>query len=200
MLHAGRAVQTRRRMRIESTTMDTFDIYFLGEMLPGVDPAEVRAKVAGLFKIQEDAADRLFTGKPLRVKQGLDVDKASRYRAAFREAGALLQIVPHGSPPPAARPAEPSHPAGAPAPERAAAATDDTPEPPSTDGITVEADDFDLAEPGATIDETPPPSPVQIDTGGLEALPANSGSLEDCKIEKPPHPIPDISHLKLVDD
>lgn len=182
--------------------MDTFDIYFLGEMVPGADPAEVRSKVAGLFKIQEDAADRLFSGKPLRVKQDLDVDKASRYRAAFREAGALLQIVPHGSPPPAAKPAETASPADAPATTPAATARDEdpVPEPPPADGISVGDDSFDLAAPGATIDETPPPAPAEISTDGLEALPPNSGSLEDCKVEKPHRPIPDISHLQLTDD
>jgi hypothetical protein len=177
--------------------MDTFDIYFLGEMVPGADPAEVRSKVAGLFKIQEDAADRLFTGKPLRVKQGLDVDKASRYRAAFREAGALLQIVPHGAEPPAPKPAIPRDSMDTAATAPAVTAADESPPPAA--GIAA-GGDFDLAEPGVTIDETPPPAPAQINTDGLEALPPNTGSLEDCKVEKPHRPIPDISHLQLTDD
>jgi hypothetical protein len=57
-----------------------------------------------------------------------------------------------------------------------------------------------LAEPGATIDETPPAPPADFDTRGLEALPPNTGSLADCRVEKPARPIPDISHLRLVDD
>ena len=84
--------------------MQSFDIYFLGEMLPDTDPAKVRQGVAKLFKVQEDRVDRLFSGKPLRVKQGVDADVASRYRGAFRDVGALIEIVPNGSPPPAARP------------------------------------------------------------------------------------------------
>ncbi len=188
--------------------METFDIYFLGEMIPGSDPAQVRAKVAGLFKIEPDAAGRLFSGKPLRVKQGLDVDKASRYRAAFREAGALLQIVPHGATAPDARPpqAPPSSEVAPAAPDAGAMESHSEPhpephsEPPSTDGIAVGGDDFDLAEPGATIDHRPPPAPAQISTEGLEALPPNTGSLEDCKVEKPARPIPDIDHLQLLDD
>ena len=176
--------------------MDTFDMYFLGEMVPGADPAQVRTGVAALFKIQEDAADRLFTGKPLRVKQGLDVDTASRYRAAFREAGALVQIVPHGAPPPSAKPA--ATPAEGRTAQAAVSETRGTETPP-TEGI-AENEGFSLAEPGATIDHTPAPPPAEISTDGLEALPPNSGSLEDCKVEKAPRPIPDISHLKLVDE
>lgn len=165
--------------------MQTFDIYFLGEMLPDAEPDAVKRNVAKLFKVNEDAVDKLFTGKPLRVKQGIDVDAASRYRAAFRDAGALLQIVPSGDPPP----------------QRAASANDGGAAPPAADAAqTGGGDGMSLAEPGATIDHTPPPPTAQIDTSELSAAPANTGSLEDCKVDKAPYPIPDISHLQIVDE
>jgi hypothetical protein len=166
--------------------MQTFDVYFLGELAPGADRARVQLEVARLFKISPDAAQRLFSGRAVRVKQGVDVEVASRYRAAFRDAGALLQIVPAGDPPPSP----------------AAVATAPTPVTPvAAAGVASGADatGMQLAEPGATIDETPPPPVADIDTSGLSAMPANTGSLEDCKVEKPPHPIPDISHLEIVD-
>ena len=169
--------------------MQAFDIYFLGEMLPDTNPAEVMRQVAKLFKVSEDAVDRLFSGKPLRVKQNVDADAASRYRAAFRDAGALLEIVPHGSPPPQ-RTAAAATPAAAPD-----TAADDAEPPAAATG-----DDMSLAEPGAIIDHKPAPPPAEIDTSELSALPPNSGSLEDCTIEKEPHPIPDISHMQIVDD
>lgn len=150
--------------------MQEFDIYFRGEILPDADPATVRREVAKLFKVQEDAVDRLFGGQPVRVKKAIDVDTASRYRALFRDAGALLQIVPSG---------EPAPPAVA---------------PPASDDA-----GMSLAEPGAIIDHTPPPPPAEIDTSALSALPPNSGSLEDCKVDKAPRAIPDISHLQIVD-
>jgi hypothetical protein len=173
--------------------MQGFDIYFLGEMLPDTDPTAVRQGVAKLFKIDPARADRLFSGKALRVKHGVDAEVASRYRAAFREVGALVQIVPEGSPAPTAA--------------ETVAASRSTPEPAampgSEDGVapppTADAS-FTLAEPGAIIDHTPPPEPADISTDGLEALAPNSGTLEDCKVEKPPREIPDISHMKLVDD
>ncbi len=170
--------------------MQAFDVYFLGETLPDADPTSVRQGVARLFKIQEDAAERLFSGKPLRVKQGLDVEAASRYRAAFRDVGALVQIVPAGGPPPAAKVSE-------------AVDTQDPKDPTAEQKlptIGVDEDDITLAEPGAIIDPSPPPASADIDISNLEALPPNSGSLADCTIEKPPRPIPDISHLKIVDD
>lgn len=174
--------------------MQNFDVYFLGETLPDVDPVTVRQGVAKLFKVQESAVERLFTGKPLRVKQGLDAETASRYRAAFREVGALIQIVPEGAPPPA--------PTTAPAPQaiEAEEIVLDASDVPAEADSGPAAGDFGLAEPGATLDHTPPTPPADIDTSALEALPPNSGSLEDCKVEKPRRPIPDISHLHIVDD
>jgi hypothetical protein len=169
--------------------MQAFDIYFLGEMLPDADPDAVKRQVAKLFKVSEDAVDRLFSGKPLRVKQNVDADTASRYRAAFRDAGALLEIVPNGAP-------APQRATPAPGTADAAVVGADTPTAPTP----AAADDMSLAEPGAIIDHAPAAPPAEIDTSALSALPPNSGSLEDCKIDKEPHPIPDISHLQIVDD
>ncbi len=176
--------------------MQSFDIYFLGEMLPDADPARVRQGVAKLFKIQEDRIDRLFSGKPIRVKRAVDVEVASRYREAFRDVGALIQIVPNGSPPPAAKSPAVTGAGPAPVPDREAPAETAAPPLPEVS----ESGDFELAEPGAIIDHSPTPPPAEIDTGSLEALPPNTGSLADCKVEKPPRKIPDISHLRLVDD
>ena len=162
--------------------MQTFDVYFLGEMLPDADPGEVRAAVARLFKVEGERVDRLFSGEPLRVKQGVDAEAASRYRATFRDAGALLQIVPSGAPPPAKAPT-------------AKGRTTTREAAPGRGAV-----ELSLAEPGATIDHTPPPPAAEIDTGSLQALPPNSGSLEDCRVDKPVRPISDISHLTLVDD
>ena len=188
--------------------MQSFDIYFLGESLPGADPVAVRRGVAKLFKVQEASVERLFSGQPLRVKQSVDADAASRYRAAFREVGALIQIIPSGSAPPAARP----RPMQVPAADPSIDATTESETPPdlsphvTDDGMDAPAGgqkrgvDFGLAEPGAILDHATPPPPAQIDTSGLQALPPNTGSLEDCRNEKPHRPIPDISHLRLVDD
>ena len=77
--------------------MQSFDIYFLGEMLPDADPDAVRRGVAKLFKVQEDSVERMFSGKALRVKQAVDADVASRYRTACREGGAVIQIGANGT-------------------------------------------------------------------------------------------------------
>jgi len=175
--------------------MQSFDIYFLGEILPDADPPAARQGVAKLFKVREDAVEKLFSGNPLRVKQGVDADTASRYRSAFREVGALIQIVGSGAPAPAAKTPDLRTEPDSPATQQ----RDSAPEQPPLVQVD-EEDDFGLAEPGAILDHSEPTAAADIDTGSLEALPANTGTLEDCKVEKPHRPIPDISHLQLVDD
>jgi hypothetical protein len=199
---------------------DQYDIYFSGATLPGFDHAEVRAAVARLFRAEGAKLERLFSGKSVRIKRAVDAETAGRYRAAMRQAGALVEVRPSASaePPTAASAA-----AAAPAEQLEAAA-------PTTAGIEVSEEDpqlellpprsgsladyapppaapprvdlsgMDLAFPGSDIDATPPPAPADIDIGELSAAPPNTGSLEDCVVAKPPRPIPDISHLRLADD
>jgi hypothetical protein len=71
----------------------SFDILFSGELKPGADPAVARARIQALFKLTDEAAERLFSGRAMTVKRGLDADQAARFRSAFLEAGALVQLV-----------------------------------------------------------------------------------------------------------
>lgn len=161
--------------------MELFDIYFSGDMLPDSNPDRVRDEVGRLFNAAGDQLDRLFSGNPVRVKHGVDADRAGKYRHAFRKVGALVEIVPAGSPKPVPR--------ARPAPAAA-----------NNGSVATVAPSLSLAEPGAIIDTTPPAPPLQVETSHLEALPPNSGSLADCRVDKPARPIPDISHLRLADE
>ena len=46
--------------------MQSFDIYFLGESLPGADPVAVRRGVAKLFKVQEASLSACFPATAAR--------------------------------------------------------------------------------------------------------------------------------------
>jgi hypothetical protein len=185
-------------------SQERFDIYFAGELLPDHPADEVRQWLGRQFKLQGAALERLFSGTPVRIKQGVDMETAGRYRAAFRQAGALVDIRPVSiEAPPAVSPAAPGAPAGiTDEPELLPANTgsleDCAPEVPA-----VEIPDIShmaLGSAGQPLDDSPPPPPADIATDHLSAGPANTGDLSDCVQEKPPRPIPDISKLELSDD
>ena len=76
----------------------SYDILFAGELAPGAEPAQVRARLQGLFRLTDDAAARLFSGQPLALKRGLDRAQAERLREVFLAAGAVARLVEQPAP------------------------------------------------------------------------------------------------------
>jgi hypothetical protein len=194
---------------------ERFDIYFAGELLPDQPVDAVKQWLGAQFKLQGQALERLFSGQPVRIKQSVDLDTAGRYRAAFRQAGALLEIRPAvgAQDQPAAPSAQPTASEAAASAAQATAHPGEEPEllPPNTGSLEdcampVEAaplpdiDAMQLDSPEHPLDDRPPAPPAQIATEHLSAAPANSGDLSDCVQEKPAQPIPDISQLHLAED
>jgi len=188
--------------------MDRFDIYFRGELLPDTSPQTARLMLGRRFGMDEATLDRLFSGRPMRVKARVDADKAGRYRAAFRQAGALVDIVPHGAPPPQPRPIarpapeSPKPPANQPPdfevlPPRTGSLADCAPpvEPASIGDISW----MRLDVPGVTLDERPEVPEPEFDLSGLSMSEPGSFTLEDCAAPQPPADLPDISHLRLAE-
>ena len=176
---------------------DRFDVVFRGQLMEGQDPAQVRAKVGRLFKANEAQLQRLFSGKPVSIKQGVDVETASRYRQAFRQAGALVEIR-------ASRQAEA---------QRAAADADkktgfslaaansgsledyaERPPPAPLPDIS----GLDLAAAGSDHETAPDLPPPAIATDGLDLVQDRDWTLEDC--QPPPLPVlePELDHLDLA--
>ncbi len=152
-----------------------FDIYFGGKTVRGADPAAVRRNLAGLFKTGEEEVARLMTGNPVRIKSGVDEETAIRYRSAFLEAGALVDVRPAGEPGPApVAPEKAKEARGAGGlsllPPNTGDLLDCAPEvaPAPIGDISKMA----LAPTGADLDERPPAAPPEIDTGELALAPA----------------------------
>lgn len=75
----------------------TFEVVFRGRVLKGYETADVKKKLAALFKINEATAEKLFSGKRVTVKKGLDEATARKYRDVLRSAGANASIVTVGA-------------------------------------------------------------------------------------------------------
>jgi len=192
---------------------DRFDVYFSGKLLPGRAEGVVREAVARLFKADAAQLDMLFSGKPVRIKRGVDAETAGRYRASLRAVGALVDVRPNNddAPPPTRtnRPTEDIVPVTGVEvsedgpdyelmPPRTGSLADIAPPPPPP--LRPDVSHLDLAQPGAPLDDTPPPPPAQIPTDHLSAGAPNAGSLEDCVVVKPAQHLPDISHMRIDED
>lgn len=167
-----------------------FDIIFDGELIGDSQVDEVRARVKEYFKLSDEAVDRLFGGKSVTLKRKVDMDTASKYRERFRQAGALIRVVPVASD-------EAPSPFGLPDDAVAPAARAPAPVQNPTE---TEPSGMQLSEQGSggPLEPPPPEAPPAIDTSYLSLVEQAGWTLEDC--DQPPEapPPPDISHLELV--
>lgn len=140
----------------------SYDILFAGELAPGAELVQVRAKLQGLFRLSDEAAARLFSGQPLALKRGLDQAQAERLRQVFWAAGAVARLV--------------EQPSSSPAENWALARRDDQP-----------------------LEPVPDHAPPVVDISRLHLVTGQDWSLADCAPPPAPAVVPDISHLRILE-
>ncbi|MGA7982247.1 MAG: hypothetical protein WCA32_18750 [Chromatiaceae bacterium] len=166
-----------------------YDIVFAGELAPGTNPAEARRRIQVLFRLSDEAAQRLFGDRPTTIKRGVDSAAVARYREAFREAGAFIRVEPV----PTSSDLLPT------AVKAAPQETDAKPKPrshttPRSSGLQLAPlDDDRPLEPPQMV------KPRQVDISYLSLVPGSDWTLADCEQPPPPLSLPDISHLRLVE-
>lgn len=69
-----------------------YDIVFSGAVAPGRELAQVKLELARLFKTDTAAVERLFCGRPVIIKKGLDRQTADKYKAVMEKAGAICEL------------------------------------------------------------------------------------------------------------
>lgn len=180
-----------------------FDVYFSGEILEGRDIHQVREAVGKLFKLSGDKLDALFSGEAKRIKKDLSVDQSGRFREVFREAGAIVDIVIAGQKPPLAPPPTPVAAIQDSGLQLAPVGSILVAAPGNAESVipsaTAETSSLEIA-PIGPVPAEPSPPPADIDTGNLQAEPADSGSLEDYAPDVEPAPLPDTSSLEIIKD
>lgn len=159
-----------------------FDIIFSGELSTGTDAGVARAHLQRRFGLADAALERLFQGRPVSIKRGVDAETAARYRALFQEAGALVRIDPVPGATGVAETAQQPPPTAA---EEQAAASEQ-----STLAFSTET---------GYLEQWPPQSPPDLDLSDL-SLAADGWTFEDCAPAPLPVPLPDTSHLSIVED
>lgn len=189
-----------------------YDIYFAGQLVEGFDEGSVRKNLSTLFKINDTALDKLFSGKLQPVKRGVDKPGAIKYKTAMARAGAVAVIKAHrtaaepGAPPTAAREttsgADPedlpsSSDIESPADSVAGTSMADRIAALAGDPDDAKAADMTLAPTGSDVlsaDEREVVEAPNIDTSGIQLAPEAAES-EPAPDDAPP--APDTSHLSM---
>ena len=179
-----------------------FDVYFSGQLAPGVDADQAAVRLARLFKTEPDRLAPLFTGRPALVKRNLSRAEAVRYRQALSQAGMTSVFREHGAPapqPPSGEPQPvPGHPANPPRDALAAESAAATPEvansPPAAAAFTLAPAGSDVLTP----DERRPVAAVAVDISGLSLAPAGADLLRPEERPERPAVEVDTSALELI--
>jgi len=75
-------------------TADLFEIVFRGDIAPGADLDNVKKRLQVLFKADTGRVDRMFSGRPVVIRSGLNQADVNRYQQAMEKSGALVQVRP----------------------------------------------------------------------------------------------------------
>jgi len=76
---------------------ERFDIVFRGDILPGHQLVEVKARLKQLFKADDARINALFSGGVMPLKRNLEKVAAEKYRSVLSGAGADVQVAPAGT-------------------------------------------------------------------------------------------------------
>jgi len=73
-------------------TREQYNVVFRGQIAQGADPQKVKEYICGIFRIDMDKAESLFSGKKIIVKKGADEETCLKMKQAFEKAGAECEI------------------------------------------------------------------------------------------------------------
>ena len=71
-----------------------YRLVFHGKYLPGLNPADVSANLAELFKVPLARVEQLLATQPAVIKQDVSVEQGNRYLEVLAEAGLITHLEP----------------------------------------------------------------------------------------------------------
>lgn len=192
-----------------------FQLVFRGECQPGTDVATARNNARTLFKASVEQVERMFSGRPVVIRNRLEKDQAEKYRDVLARHGmiAYVESMEPQEPAPAPQPAASD-------PERSGSESETRVAPGAVSGSgsgpAVEPGDR-LPVAGERADEVLAGSTLHLDPVGTRLEPARqveapvfehldewtvapAGTELGVERDVPPPVVPDVSHLSLVDE
>jgi hypothetical protein len=187
-----------------------FQLIFKGECVAGTDPAAARSNAQQLFKANDAQLDRMFSGKPVVIRNQLDEVEAEKYRALLQKHGMRSYVqavapVQAGAQAQTARSNSAPQSAAASKPLQRKASSPFAVNQASGSGLPIAGERTDavlagsaltLDPPGVSLAESVPvevPSFDHLDAWSLAPAGSDIGSKE----ELPPPIVPDTSHLAV---
>ena len=70
-----------------------YKVVFSGETVTGIDRESVKQNLKFRFKFDDETMARLFSGDRVTIRKRLDLETANKYIAAFRQEGAVCELV-----------------------------------------------------------------------------------------------------------
>lgn len=185
-----------------------FQLVFRGECTPGTDLQTARNNARALFKASVEQVERMFSGQPVVIRNKLEQEQAEKYRAVLARHGMVAYVQPM---------AQAAKPSAAPAPRPEPPARKEVAqEPPRQSTPVVEPGDR-LPVAGEKVDDILAGSGLSLDPVGVTLVEpeeveapmfqhlddwtlAPPGTDLGVERDLPPPPVPDVSHLSLVDE
>ncbi|OZG72261.1 serine/threonine protein kinase [Hahella sp. CCB-MM4] len=84
--------QYSKEMEVPTDNPDSFQFVFYSELESGCDEDEVRQRLKASLHLDEQGVSKLFSHRRVVVKKNISLEKAKKFDAAFRAAGAMGQI------------------------------------------------------------------------------------------------------------
>lgn len=191
---------------------DKYDLVFAGELVKGFELAQVKRNLQGLFRIDAQKVEKLFSGAEVVLKKGVGSEAANKYRVAMKKAGAVVILVLNtdSADQPSSASVSTQVDKSEPASVRAQSALETTPgaQPARSEPRphSIDAPEYDLAGVGDDIlqpHERARIEPVEVDISAL-SLAEQNGNLVSVHELQRPEPvkvdIPDIDVAPLGSD
>lgn len=198
-----------------------YQLVFQGECVAGTDQATARENARTLFRASVEQIERMFSGRPVVIRNRLEREQADKYREVLHRHGMIARVEAMAETAPATPPQSPGRspvpprPASAQTSQPASAAAASGPAAASTGAPGTEPGER-LSLAGARADAILSESALQLDPAGVDLAPrrvteapefshleewslAPPGTELGVSRQTPPPMVPDISHLSLVE-
>ncbi len=76
----------------EASLSESYSVVVTGKIAEGFELSQVKGNVGKLFKLDGGQVEKLFSGKPVAIRRGVDKGQALKLRSALAKAGAIAAV------------------------------------------------------------------------------------------------------------